>query len=189
MKSALLVIVVASLGCASMTERIVDEARKGLVWEADYKPKDGGNAEALAALFHHLTVDLRIDVEYLPAEDPTLRTAYGISYNAGENLFIKLRQDLSVNGTIEVLAHEAAHLFQPPYLTRSQGDVFAEIVSAHVADRLGVPDAAATSALWLRQHKPSLRMALDLQMEILHVVKILMPGGGVTRSSELSRAS
>jgi hypothetical protein len=168
----------ASLGCASMTERIVNDAMQGLVWDADYVPVDGGKPEALAALYEHLTKELRIDVQYLPADSETLRGAFGISYVAEGELFIKLRQDLSVNGTIEVLAHEGAHLFQPPYLNRSQGDVFAEIVSAHVASRLGVPNAVSTSALWLRQHKPSLRMALDLQNEIAHVSNILTPGSG-----------
>jgi len=172
-------LLVGAVGCSTMTERIVHEARKGLVWSADYVPRAGGNPDALAALHDHLTAALRIDVEYLPADDATLRGAFGISYAAGNKSFIKLRHDLSVNGTIEVLAHEGAHLFQPPHLTRSEGDVFAEIVSAHVAERLGVPDAIATSALWLRQHKPSLRMALDLQMEILHVANMLTPGAGV----------
>ena len=176
------VIAVLSLSCASMTERIVNDAMTGgLVWSADYTPREGGDPAKLAALYEHLTVDLGIDVLYLPSETPELRGAFGISWAAGSHLFIRLRQDLSVNGSIEVLAHEAAHLFQPPYLTRSQGDVFAEIVSAHVASRLGVPNARVTSALWLRQHKPSLRMALDLQMEFEHVANILTPGSGVTR--------
>src|SRR5687767_10176296 len=163
-----------SLGCAyTMTERIVYDAMQGLVWEADYVPKDGGDPEKLADFYAHLTKNLHIDVEYMPSNDPTLRGAFGISYAAGNHLFIKVRQDLSINGTIEVLAHEAAHLFQPNVLNRSEGDVFAEIVSAHVASRLGVPNAESTSALWLRQHKPNLRMALDLQREITHVANIL----------------
>ena len=173
---AVLIHMAVFTGCASMTERIVNEGMNGLVWEADYVPVRGGNPDALAALYHHLTTDLRIDVQYLPVNDAMLRGAYGISYIADERLFIKLRQDLSVNGSIEVLAHEAAHLFQPAALNQPQGDVFAEIVSAHVASRMGVPNAANTSALWLRQHKPSLRMALDLQNEIEHVAHILTPG-------------
>lgn len=172
---AVLVHMAVFTGCASMTERIVNEGMKGLVWEADYVPRQGGNPEALAALYHHLTKDLRIDIQYLPADDADLRGAYGISWGEGQALFIRLRQDLSINGSIEVLAHEAAHLFQPAALNQPQGDVFAEIVSAHVASRLGVPKAASTSALWLRQHKPSLRMALDLQNEIEYVAGILTP--------------
>lgn len=180
----LIVLAMLSVGCAhSMTERIVHDSLKGLVWEADYLPREGGDPAALAALYHHLTHELRIDIAYLPAQDETLRGAYGISYAAGSHMFIKLRQDLSVNGTIEVLAHEAAHLFQPPYLSKSQGDVFAEIVSAHVAQKLGVPDTEKTAALWLRQHKPSLRMALDMQNEIEHVAKLLLPGAKVTMVS------
>lgn len=175
LKYAVALMAVLTLGCASMTERIVHDGLKGLVYDADYNPREGGNPEALAALYAHLTKELKIEVQYLPAEDEDLRGAYGLSWRTEESAFIRLRQDLSVNGSIEVLCHEAAHLFQPPHLTRSQGDVFAEIVSAHVAHRLGVPNTAATSALWLRQHKPSLRMALDLQNEIKHVVKILTP--------------
>lgn len=177
MRSALLITtILIVVGCAStMTERIVTEARKGLVWEADYVPTAGGDPDALAALYIRLT-ELRIDVQYLPADDPELRGAYGISYAAGsEQLFIRLRQNLSINGSIEVLAHEAAHLFQPPYMTRSEGDVFAEIVSAHVAHHLGAPNAIGTSAGWLRQHKPWLRMALDLQNEIQYVARLLTP--------------
>lgn len=176
-KAALLnMSILLSIGCAasSMTERIVKDAMKGLVWEADYVPVEGGRPDTLAAFNAHL-IQLGIEIAYLPKEDTVLRGAFGVSYSAGERMFIRVRQDLSINGTIEVLAHEAAHLYQPPYLTRPQGDVFAEIVSAYVADRLGVPDAAQTSALWLRQHKPSLRMALDLQREIEHVAHILTP--------------
>src|SRR5688572_15556265 len=142
----LVALCVAVSGCASMTERIVHDAMKGLVWEADYVPREGGSPDALADFYAHLTQNVGIDIEFMHPDDEMLRGAYGISYNAGEYLFIKLRQDLSVNGTIEVLAHEAAHLHQPYVLSRSQGDVFAEIVSAHVASRLGVPNAANTSA-------------------------------------------
>lgn len=158
-----------------MTDRIVKDGLKGLVSDADYQPKAGGDPEALAAFYRHLTQELRIDVQYLPAEDEDLRGAFGISYAAGDQLFIRVRQDLSVNGTIEVLAHEAAHLFPVPYLSRPQGDVWAEIVSAHVATRLGVPHAAKTSALWLRQHKANLRMALDLKHEIEYIADVLTP--------------
>lgn len=175
MKSALVIMAVLSIGCSSMTERVVHEAQRGLVWEADYVPKEGGDSQRLAALHKHLVVTLGIDIEFLPADDPTLRGAFGISYGDGEQAYIRLRQDLSVNGTIEVLCHEAAHLFQPPYLTRSEGDVFAEIVSAHVAAKLGVPKAAATSGLWLRQHKAALRTGLALQKEIEYVAKKLTP--------------
>lgn len=175
MRTLFLLSVLGSLACASMTERIVHEALKGLVSDATYAPKAGGNPEALAALHHHLTTNLRINVQYLPAGDPELRNAFGVSYSAGDHLFIRLRQDLSVNGSIEVLAHEAAHLFPPPHLSRPQSDVFAEIVSAHVAAKLGVPQAATTSALWLRQHKASIRMALDLQNEIEYIADFLTP--------------
>lgn len=178
----LLVLALASSGCASLTERIVADALDGLAYEATYVPLEGGDGAALAALYAHVTAVLRVDVQYLPPDDPELRGAYGISYTVDDQMCIRLRQDLSVNGSIEVLAHEAAHLFQPPYLSRSQGDVFAEVVSAHVADGLGVPHAARTSAIWLRQHKPSIRVALDLQREIAHVVRVLMPGTPVTRA-------
>lgn len=178
MLRALIVVTVfaASFACAhSMTERIVHEAMKGSAYEAEYLPPEGGDPAALAALHERLTTDLRIDVQYLAADDPELRGAYGLSWSAGDHLFIRLRQDLSVNATIQVLAHEGAHLFQLPYLTRSEGDVFAEIVSTHVSHALGVPRAVATSAGWLRQHKPRLRMALDLENEIQHVSRMLTP--------------
>lgn len=173
-----IVIAVLSLACASMTERIVNDARQGLVWDADYAPIDGGDPKVLAAFYSHVTNTLGIAVHFLPANHPALNGAYGTANRYRDTLLIRMRGDLSVNATIEVLAHEAAHLMQPPYLTRSEGDIFAEIVSAHVAKRLGVPNAAKTSALWLRQHKPSLRMALDLQNEIEYVAKMLMPGSG-----------
>lgn len=175
MKTVVLVAALSLVGCASMTERIVNDAMQGLVWSADYIPREGGDPAALAALHDHLVNGLMFDVQYLPKDDESLHQAFGVSYAAGSHKFIKLRQDLSINGTIEVLAHEAAHLLQPPYLTRSQGDVFAEIVSAHVASRLGVPNTTATAALWLRQHKPSIRVALDLQNEIEHVAGMLTP--------------
>lgn len=181
MRATLLTVaMLGSLACASMTERIVHDAMQGLVWEADYVPREGGDPAALAALYAHLT-GLRIEVQYRPADDPELRGAYGVSCADGNHAVIKLRQDLSINGSIEVLAHEAAHLFQPPTLTRSEGDIFAEIVSAHIATRLGVPHAARTSARWLRQYKPRLRMALDLQNEIQYVANLLTPGSGAKR--------
>src|SRR5687767_13371088 len=115
-------------GCASMTERIVHQAMQGLAWEGDYKPIEGGSPKALAALYAHLTDVRQIEIGYLPHDDPGLQTpfgpAYGIAYAAGNKLFVRVRQDLSNNGTIEVLAHEAAHLFSPPYLSRPQSDVF-----------------------------------------------------------------
>jgi hypothetical protein len=172
----LVMLLLASAGCASMTERIVKDAMQGLVWEADYIPRDGGDPEALAAFHEHLTKVLHIDVQYVPAKEMEIEGAFGMSYRSETMQLILLRQDLSVIGSIEVLSHEAAHLFQPPYLSKSQGDVFAEIVSAHVATRLGVPGAAHTSALWLKQHKPNLRVALDLQNEIAYVADLLTPG-------------
>lgn len=172
----LVTVILSHFACASMTDRIVHDAMKGLVWDADYVPKDGGDPEKLASLLDHLTRVLKIDVLFVPAGEMEVPGAFGVSYRGEEGRFIRLRQDLSVIGTIEVLSHEGAHLYQPPYLTRSQGDVFAEIVSAHVATRLGVPGAADTSALWLRQHKPNLRVALDLKNEIAYVADILTPG-------------
>ena len=159
-----------------MTERIVQDARNGLVWSADYVPKDGGDPEALASLLDHLTRVLKIEVQFVPVEGMEIEGAFGESYRGEGIRLIRARQDLSVIGTIEVLCHEGAHLYQPPYLSRSQGDVFAEVVSAHVASRLGVPGAAQTSALWLRQHKPNLSVALDLTKEIEYVADILTPG-------------
>lgn len=174
-------VLLLSLGCASMTERIVNEAMAGMVFEADFRPHAGGDPDALAALYEHLTKNLSIDVQYVPADAMELQGAYGVSYTAGTHMFIRLRQDLSVNGSIEVMAHEAAHIYQLPFLSRPQSDVFAHVVAAHVAHRLGVPNAASSAALYLRQHKPSLRMALDLEREIQHVANILTPGQGATR--------
>lgn len=162
-----------AFGCATtMTDRIVSDAKRGLAYSANYVPIEGGSTDALTAL-HDRLAKLEIDVQYV---DPVaLKGAFGIAYEDEGTLYIKIRSGLSVNGSIEVLAHEAAHLFQPPHLTRAQGDVFAEVVSAHVSDRLGVPRAAKTSALWLRQYKASLRTALDLRSEIDFVVDMLTP--------------
>lgn len=176
MRLLALLVVLTSTACASMTERIVADARKGLVWDADYAPTEGGDPLKLAALYAHI-VSLKIDVQFHPVDGPELMGAYGRSYIdlETEQRYIRVRQDLSINGSIEVLAHEAAHLHQPPYLSRSQGDVFAEVVAAHVATRLGISGAARTSALWLKQHKPNLGLALELQNEIRHVADLLTP--------------
>lgn len=179
MTRAVLLLAVLCAGCASLTERIVQDARKGLAFDADYTPTPGGDPKVLAALYTHLTQELGIDVQYLPPEDPTMQTpfgqAFGVSWANGEALYIRVRQDLPVNATIQVLAHEAAHLYPPPYLTRPQGDVFAEIVSAHVSKRLGVPRAEQASALWLRQHRAWIRTALDFQNDIEAVADKLTP--------------
>lgn len=162
--------------CATMTDRIVSDAMNGLAYSASYTPTLGGRMDRLAVFDEHLK-QLKINVQYVPPGDRILGSAVGVSLrdDVDGNLYIRLRQNLPVNGSIQVLAHEAAHLFQPPHLTRAQGDVFAEIVAAHVADRLGVPHAAQTSALWLRQYKAALRVAADLRNEIDHVVAILTP--------------
>lgn len=175
-----LIPIIASLaiaaGCArTMTERIVSETLRGNAYNATYAPLPGGDPRQLAALVRHFTEQLKIDVEFLPADDEALHDAYGVSYTAGDQRFIKVSAALSVNGQIEVLAHEGAHLFQLPSLTRSEGDVFADIVCAHVAARLGVPQTVETSAHWLQQHKPHVRVALDLEREIQYVTGILMP--------------
>lgn len=173
-----------ALRSPSLTQQIVAGAMKGLVWDADYTIMEGGDGAALASLYAHLAA-MEITIYYLPQEDMPPGVVGRSEWTEEGDRFIKLRQNLSVNNTIEVLAHEGAHLFQPVHVSRSQADIFAHIVAAHVAKRLGVPNAAANASVWLKRHKPSLRTALDLEREIEFVTEILTPcakhGGGSTR--------
>lgn len=90
------------------------------------------------------------------------------------NRVIILRQGMPINAQFETLAHEAAHLFQPPSIEiRSHAEVFAEEVAVRVTAFYGHKDYKHASARYIALYKPGLSVLPDLEVDIAYATKAL----------------
>lgn len=160
--------------CASRTDRVITDASKRLAYDAVYLPTEGGDPRALKFLEQRADW-FGIAVEYRPADHEDLRGATGVSWIDGAQKHVLVDASLPINGKIEVLAHELGHLFQPYSESRSAHDVFAELVSVAVCEKLGVP-SAKSSARYLTAHKSAFYVAKVYGPEIKFVADMLTRG-------------
>jgi hypothetical protein len=108
---------------------------------------------------------LGISVEYADLPD-------GLSGQAlGHAIVIDAR--LEPNARLEVLAHEAGHLFQPESFSRVEAQAFAELVGADVCARLGFP-MHRTSGRYLAAFKNGLAAAVAAKVDRERAVRILL---------------
>jgi len=87
---------------------------------------------------------------------------------------ILIREGLPINARFEVLAHEAAHLFQPPALEDSStAQVFAELVAVEIAKFYGHDGYVDISARYLAMHKHAFASVKYLERDVAYAVKVL----------------
>ena len=163
-----------SLGCASRLDRVVARAGGGLAYDATYLPTPGGNPNTLKFLEQRAEW-LGVTVGYRPEGHEDLRGATGLSYRNGHERHVIVAETLSINGRIEVLAHELGHMYQPNFGNRMDADAFAELVAVEICRRLGVNSSAA-SIKYLRGQKMSLSVGKVYRAEIRFVADLLTKG-------------
>lgn len=162
--------VMLGLSCASRTpiEDVIATAFRTPYEQAHYEPSSGdSHAGALARLEARLQA-LGVSVLYGPSLD-----GGAVGMASIEHRTIWIDQRLAPNGRLEVLAHEAGHVFQPWTLTPSEGQVFAELVGTTVCYRLGW-DVRKASGTWMGAYKAGIDGALAHQLEIDRAVAILL---------------
>lgn len=174
MRILLLLLCLGVAACASRTERVITLASQGLAYDAYYHPTPGGNMATLTFL-ERRAAWLGVQVGYRPDGHEDLRGATGLSYRQGHEKHVVVSNTLSINGRIEVLAHEIAHLFQPESESRTASDVFAELVSIAVCQKLGV-DSSRAAAGYLRGYKPYLHVGRVYAPEIAFITDLLTRG-------------
>ena len=171
MKAIGVLLLLSVSACASS---VVTLAQRGLAYDAVYHPTPGGDPRTLRFLEQRADF-LGVAVDYRPAGHEDLRGAMGLSFRIERQRHVIVNGDLSVNGRIEVLAHEIAHAFQPPLAHRAEHEVFAELVSVEVCRRFGV-DTRQVAARYLRANKSALGVARVYRREIAFVVDMLTRG-------------
>ena len=174
MKLAIVLLAGLMVGCASRIDRVVSIASRGLAFDAHYVPTEGGNPQTLKFLQNRAEW-FGINVEYRPVGHEDLMGATGVSFRQGTQRHVLISSDLSINGKLEVLAHEVGHSFQPPMASRMEHEVFAELVSVEVCRRLGV-DTTNAAARYLRADKSALWVARVYRAEIEFVADVLTRG-------------
>ncbi len=171
MKIMTLLLCLSLSACASRSDRVVARASQGLGYDGAYHPTEGGDPRMLQFL-QRRGEWFSVSIEYRPEGHEDLRGATGLSYQDETGRHVFVSADLSVNGRLEVLAHELGHMFQPPLATRMEGEVFAELVSVEVCKRLGV-DTTIAAARYLQIDKSALRIGKTHKYEIAFVVDLL----------------
>lgn len=167
-------LMVGLAGCASAVDRALGGARAGLAPDAWYTETAGGDPRALTVLQRRAEW-LGVDVAFLDPDDAQLMGATGISWLDETGRHVRVNKNLSVNGRLEVLAHELGHLYQPPLVSRTDAEVFAEAVSVLVCEKFGV-DVTRQSGRYLTGHKASFGAAKAYRREIRYAVMILTEG-------------
>ena len=174
-KLTLVLALVMSVGCSARAYNVVDQtlhqASRGLATDTRYVETPGGSQEALDVLQARAEW-LGVDVQYLPGEDAGMMGATGLSWHDAEGRHARVTSTLSINGRLEVLAHELAHLFQPPALSKAEAEVFAEVVSLLVCRAYGVDTSAAT-AKYLQAHKSHFDIPYVYRREVNYAVHLL----------------
>jgi hypothetical protein len=171
MKYILILLCICMAACAhkTYTQKVVDQAMKGLAYEAKYSltPEKGKYLNEWWN-FHRFLVDVKqFDVKYLPREEMTMQAA-GVSFMnpVTKQGHIEVDEALSIQNRLETLAHEAAHLYKPHNLTREENEVFAELVSTEICRRLGFNNMSV-AAEYLQGFKAALRIESIYRREIL----------------------
>lgn len=89
------------------------------------------------------------------------QTAYGITDPSEHTIFID--ESLHWNTRFDVLAHEAGHAFQPGWMNRAQGEVFAECVSTLFTQR-----RIQDHARYLARYKPDFLLITALEWSAMY---------------------
>jgi hypothetical protein len=170
-------LILASLGCAPYGEHpVVVRAREIPVYLSGYKPTTTGNHAAAVQRLEDRVQWLGVTLEVLPEEAVTEHQTYGMAGVIDGKRTIWLPLSLAADARLEILAHEAAHLFAPPTLDQAQGEVFAEVVAYEVSKALGY-DHLEAAAHYCASWKPGLVIVGVMQADIEAVTKLLVGDG------------
>ena len=163
-----------SLCSTDPLDRLERDARAFSAWEASYDAPTGGDRLSEYLRLHRLVESvLGVRVQGFGAP-PETSGAIGRMVTTDPDgtehvvRVIALNSTLSPNARLEVLAHEAGHLLQPPGLTDDEGQVFADAVSYLVTR-----GNRRTYARYLSGHKSSLRVLKTYRREIQWAAKVL----------------
>ena len=138
------------------------DARSFSAWEQFYDAPTGSSRE------HELGRLARIVVTVLGAEIREEAIGHVAGYTSRQERVIVLDSSLSADAKLEVLAHEAGHLLQPPGLVGDEGQVFADAVSYLVTR-----GNRRTYARYLSGHKSALSVLRTYRREIRWAAKVL----------------
>jgi hypothetical protein len=117
---------------------------------------------------HILENDLGATVVY---GQPPVEGALGVTNTQTREITIDSTEHWT--GRFETLAHEAAHLLQPRFSTRQEGEAFAEAVAYVVAIHDGDYGALRRSSRYLAGAKNSLHILREYRAEILRAAAFL----------------
>lgn len=165
-------------GCAAKVHPVIQFALDTPFSASGYVPVPGDSLrEPLKALEARLA-ELQVTVAEMPPEEHQDGQGNWGSAIPAERM-IWMPPMLSVNTRFEVLAHEAAHIYQPTNATHRLGaELFAELVAWEVARYYG-HDMTESSGRYLAGYKESLVYAIPYKTDIEYVFRILVGKGSV----------
>lgn len=153
---------VLSLCSTDPLDKLEREARSFSAWEQSYDAPTGSDR---AGEYGRLA---RVIAVVLGAEVREQAIGQVAGYTIRQERLIVIDSSLSTNAKLEVLAHEAGHLLQPPGVEGDDGQVFADAVSFLVTGR-----NSRTYARYLAGHKASLHVLKTYRREIKWAAKVL----------------
>lgn len=167
--AVLLVALCLTTGCADYVTRVATHASRQ-TWRSP--TDDGSNLppsdNAIGAL-ERIAAALGVNVVFAP----TLTEEQGAL-----GMFVPAQRQISIDAGLssvlrmQTLAHELAHVIQPPHLNHSESEVFAETVAAVVSRRFGV-NTLPSSSRYLADHHMALRVAREYHADILWAANVL----------------
>lgn len=158
-------------GCAHRApiDQVVATALSTPYEQATFEGATGNQHAAALARLEARLIALGVSVTY----GPRLPGMAAVGMLSPDHRHIWVDETLEPNGRLEVLAHEAGHVFQPGTLAGPESQAFAELVGATVSYRLGMNSLKA-SGRWLGAWKSGLDGALAHRLEMDRAVAILL---------------
>ena len=164
---ALVPLLVLNLACASAWQR---DALRVPSHQAMYVPPTSATMAARLEELRARVLAWGVEIVVPAAGDGQF---WGMAGATGEGQRrIILSPELGVDGTFEVLAHEAAHLLQPGGLTEAQREVFAERVMVAVCDYYGY-EASKRSSQYLARYKTGFAQQAAIEVDYRRAVRVL----------------
>lgn len=159
--------------CASFSEQVLKEAVKIPVFKSTYVPATGSEFQwAYDELWGRLEAAGAYVEEIDGLVNPsTGAKSWGLTFRGDHH--IDIEKSVDVNARLEILAHEAGHLFHNGAVSTSEAEVFAELVGANVLAHYGFPGAKEKSAQYLASYKygfaslPFVESDIDLAVKAL----------------------
>lgn len=162
-------VLLLSLSAISCAHPVLKLAADMPFIDGGYTPPTTATLQEPLALLEKRVEALGITVEVMPESDAA--DGY-FGYASSEAKMIWLPETLSVDARFEVLAHEAAHHFQPPVLNKSESEVFAELVAYEVARYYG-HNTRKTSGSYLSGYKGGISAAKAFMVDVKLVTQLL----------------